>query len=53
MEKINVRITEMTIREAVDDIVKTWFAQSDPGGRIEHAVCHIRCGVVGQHDAER
>lgn len=52
VEQINVRITEVTIREAVDDIVETRFAQPDPGGRIKHAVCHIRCGVVGQHNAK-
>lgn len=54
MEQIDVRIAEVTVRDAIDDIVKARFAQSDPGTVVEDAIGHIGGGrMVGQHNAER
>lgn len=53
MEQVYVRVAEMPIRDAVDDIVEARFAQSNPGSRVEDAIGH-RCGcAVGEHNAER
>lgn len=46
----------MTICDAVDDVVKARFRQSEPCGVIEHFVVDVlrRCGVGdGKNDAER
>lgn len=53
MEQVHVRVPEMPIRDAVDDIVEARFAQANPGGCVEDAIGH-RCGcTIGEHNAER
>lgn len=53
MKEVNVRITEMTVADAVDDIVETGFDEANPGGRVECALVDRAGRVVRQHDDER
>lgn len=52
VEKVDVRVAEVTIRDAIDDVVEAGLAQTDPGGVVEHAIGHIGRSVVGEHDSE-
>lgn len=53
VKQIYVSIAKMPIRDAIDDVVKARFAQSNPGGGVKNAIRYRCRRMVCEHNAKR